>query len=288
MDDDETYKKSNDDNIDINISESENINVKSPHLLKNNINNTELINNNNNVLKQTNENNITGIDNFNDINISESENTNANSQNILKNFNDNTELINNNNNLKQITDKNNIYIDNLINFHSELALQLMKSDSSSDTEENANYSDITYNNNNINNQSTNNQNFNETINHDQNNNNNINLDLAVLEDDDELEIARQKRIHRRHNFSYSIAQKIRIIEEAKRVGNIRATADYYGMWQGSIQYGVKNLATYYEKARKKPSAKTTNKGKIPFDVELEQQVNTWFEEREMEDASLNK
>jgi hypothetical protein len=55
---------------------------------------------------------------------------------------------------------------------------------------------------------------------------------------------------------------------------------------GSIQYGIKHLVQYYEKARKKPSAKTTNRGKVPFDVELEQNVNTWFEEREMEDASI--
>jgi Tc5 transposase DNA-binding domain len=110
--------------------------------------------------------------------------------------------------------------------------------------------------------------------------------LLVLAEDDELEVARKLRIHCRHNFGYSIIQKIRIVEEAKRVGNIRATADYYDLWQGSIQYGIKHLVEYYEKSRKKPAAKTTNRGKIPFDVELEQNVNTWFEESEMEDSSI--
>jgi hypothetical protein len=62
--------------------------------------------------------------------------------------------------------------------------------------------------------------------------------LIVLAEDDDLEVARKMRIHRRHNFGYSIIQKIRIVEEAKRAGNIRATADYYGLWQVPFNMGL--------------------------------------------------
>jgi Tc5 transposase DNA-binding domain/DDE superfamily endonuclease len=94
------------------------------------------------------------------------------------------------------------------------------------------------------------------------------------------------RKHRPHNFGFSIGQKIYMCERAIAVKSIRGTAREFGWTQANIQYGIKNLENYKRKARIRPTAKTANKGRVPTDIELEEKVNLWYEELEMDDIPV--
>jgi hypothetical protein len=178
----------------------------------------------------------TEIDNLNDFNNNEDNNG---YNNIDKSSGRNLEN-SNNNSVTNIVDINNINENDITN-------------NSNSNNENNNDNIVNGNNDNtiitgINNNEHNNNNI--IINNNVNNNNTINHDdvnnnvAVTLRDDVELEEARKKRLHRRHNFGYSIIQKIRIIEEAKRVEWVRyayhniseessnRTFKYIGYWTG--------------------------------------------------------
>ena len=100
-------------------------------------------------------------------------------------------------------------------------------------------------------------------------------------------VPKVNRMHKRHNFTYSIRQKINMMNEAQSMGlSVRATAKLWGCCPGSISHHKKNLNKYMEKVLINPNAKTANKGRTPFDIDLERSFNEWYEELEMEDIPV--
>jgi Tc5 transposase DNA-binding domain len=97
-------------------------------------------------------------------------------------------------------------------------------------------------------------------------------------------LPKENRKHKRHNFAYSVQQKINIVHESRTQGlSIRKPAKLWGCCASSVVYHRQQLANYMEKVLVNPNAKTANKGWTPFDIELENNVNQWYKELEMED-----
>ncbi len=69
-----------------------------------------------------------------------------------------------------------------------------------------------------------------------------------------------RKKHKRHNFHFTIKQKIAIVKEAIAKNNKEGTAKKYRVDPSSVRKWCKNIEQLKEKLKVKPNAKTINKG----------------------------
>jgi Tc5 transposase DNA-binding domain len=94
------------------------------------------------------------------------------------------------------------------------------------------------------------------------------------------------RKHRRHNFAFTIAQKIDIVLLAKEWNNVRGTARYFGVWPRTFRNWRDSLPLLRDRAYFNPNVCTVNKGRQPDDPNLEEVLNDWCESLLAENISF--
>ena len=95
----------------------------------------------------------------------------------------------------------------------------------------------------------------------------------------------KKRFRKMYLYMYTVRQKVEIVLEANsKKNNKRATARKYEIKPGALYQWEKNLIKLKEKILVNPNAFTTNKGKAPVDVKMEDKLSIWFEELRKEDT----
>jgi protein-tyrosine-phosphatase len=95
-----------------------------------------------------------------------------------------------------------------------------------------------------------------------------------------------KKTHQKHNFAYSVKQKILITQETESVGNVKATARKYKILPKQILNWRSQLFELRQKARSNPNAKTAGAGRVVEYLELEKKLHKWIEELRLEDIPV--
>jgi hypothetical protein len=101
-----------------------------------------------------------------------------------------------------------------------------------------------------------------------------------------LQLGTEIRKQRRHNFAFTVSQKIGILKLAERWGSDRYTANYFGVDPKSIRNWRKNVYRIKEKILINPNARTVHNGKPAIYPELEEQLNEWCESMFMENITF--
>lgn len=106
------------------------------------------------------------------------------------------------------------------------------------------------------------------------------LDIQVRNDSDSLDPPRRlKKIHKKHQFRYTVKQKIDIVMEAIECKNFRATARKYNVENRSVHDWMKNLVSLQEKALINPKALSWHNGMKRKNSNVEEKIIHWITEK---------
>ncbi len=95
-----------------------------------------------------------------------------------------------------------------------------------------------------------------------------------------------KKYNKKHHFTYSVKQKIAIVQEAIASGNVRSTAVAHKVQPCQIRAWRGQIDELKLKVLLNPNAKTTHRGRLVEFFELENKVHNWVEEMRQEDIPV--